>query len=192
MSPRIPPLPREEWTDRARDVFGYWEGDEARTNGSRSNTMMVLANHPDLAIASLDFGKYFMSSSTLSGRLQRMVVLRVAHHTGSHYQWKHNGRIARQMGMTAGEVAALAAPLDMGPWDPVDYAMLAVVDQLLASGKIDDRAWAELISHVDVRQALDLIQATGYFTTVAWTLIAAGVEIEPDFAEFVESPSKAD
>jgi 4-carboxymuconolactone decarboxylase len=43
--PRIPHLPREDWNDAARDVFGYWEGAQARENGSRSNTMMTLANH---------------------------------------------------------------------------------------------------------------------------------------------------
>ena len=49
--PLVPMLPREEWTDAARDVFAYWEGDAARENGSRSNTMMTMAQHPALALA---------------------------------------------------------------------------------------------------------------------------------------------
>ncbi|PLK24320.1 carboxymuconolactone decarboxylase family protein [Novosphingobium sp. TH158] len=192
MPPRIPPLPREEWTDAARDVFAYWEGDEARQNGSRSNTMMVLAQHPALAMASLDFGKYFMVAATLSGRLQKMIVLRVAHRTGSTYQWTHNALGAQQIGMTPAEVEALASPLEAGQWCPSERAMLRVIDQLLDGGRISDDAWAEASTHFDKRQMLDLVQATGYFTTVAWTLLAAGVEIEPDFAEFSRNRAKAD
>lgn len=192
MAPRIPPLPQAQWTDAAREVFGYWEGEEARANGSRSNTMMVLAQHPKLAMASLDFGKYFMVESTLSGRLQKMIVLRVAHRTGSIYQWTHNALGAQQIGMSAAEVEALTRPLGEGQWIPAERAMLAVIDQLLDGGRIDDAAWAEAGTHFDQRQMLDLIQATGYFTTVAWTLIAAGVELEPDFADFSKNRAKAD
>ena len=84
--PRIAPLPREERTDEARDVFGFWEGDKARENGSWSNAMMTLANHPKLALASLDLGRYFILGSTLTARQQKIIVLRVAARTDSTYQ----------------------------------------------------------------------------------------------------------
>jgi 4-carboxymuconolactone decarboxylase len=180
VSPRVPPLPREEWTDEAREVFGYWEGEEAKANGSRSNTMMVLAQHPKLAMASLDFGKYFMRDSTLSGRWQRMIVLRVAHLTGSFYQWAHNSVLAVKAGnLTEAEVSALKDRPEEGPWEAAEMAMLVAIDQLNATGKIDDAAWAALEQQLDRKQILDLVQATGYFTTVAWTIIAAGVQLEP-------------
>lgn len=191
-NPRIPPLPREEWTDAAREVFAYWEGDEARANGSRSNTMMVLAQHPALAMASLDFGKYFMTTSTLSGRAQKMIVVRIGWHTDSIYQVTHNRLGALQIGMGEAEVAALEQPLDAHDWSPRDRAMLHAVDQLSKGGGIDDAAWADLARHFDTRQILDLVQATGYFTTVAWTLVAAEVQVEPDFAEFSKNCAKPD
>jgi hypothetical protein len=87
-APRIPPLPREEWTDAARDVFAYWEGPAAREHGSRSNTMMTLANHPQLALASLDFGRYLLVQSSLSPREKELVILRVAARYKSTYQWR--------------------------------------------------------------------------------------------------------
>jgi len=189
---RIPPLPREAWNDAARDVFAYWEGDEARRNGSRSNTMMVLANHPRLAMASLDFGKYFMVSSTLSGRWQKMVVLRVASLTGSLYQWTHNALGAAQIGMSEAEIAALKLRPEAGPWDETEAAILTAIDQLIGQGMLDDAIWSRLSAVLSVEQILDLIQATGYFTTVAWTLKSAGVQLEADFAEFSRNRAKAE
>lgn len=191
-NPRIPPLHRSEWTDAAREVFGYWEGAEARENGSRSNTMMVLAQHPALAMASLDFGKYFMTASTIPGRLLKIIILRVAHTTGSTYQWTHNSLGAQQIGMSAAEVDALTQPVAAHDWSLPERAAIVAIDQLLAGGRIDDAAWAALSEHFDKRQLLDLIQAVGYFTTVAWTLIAAEVQVEPDFAAFSKNRANDD
>ena len=47
--PRIGNLPREEWTDEAREVFAYWGEPGAWENGSKTNMTMTLANHPPLA-----------------------------------------------------------------------------------------------------------------------------------------------
>lgn len=192
MPPRIPPLPREEWTDAARDVFAYWEGDEARENGSRSNTMMTLAQHPRLALASLDFGKYFMLESRLSARQIKLVILRVAHRYGSIYQWTHNSLGAKQVGITDEEIEAVKSGPDAPVWTREDRALLGAVDSVNAGGRFDDAVWLELTSLFDRRFIMDLLHATGYFTMVAWGLVAMGVEVEPDFAEFSMNRAKED
>lgn len=192
MPNRVGPLPREEWDEAAREIFAYWEGEEARQNGSRSNTMMVLANHPALAKASLDLGRYFMLQSTLTARQIKLIILRVAHRYGSIYQWTHNSLGARQIGISDAEIDAIKA----GPADPVwqseDRLLLALVDATNAGGKIDDTLWHELTATFDKRQIMDLIHAAGYFTSVAWTLIALDVQLEPDFAEFSQNRAKSE
>lgn len=190
--PRVPPLPREEWTDEARDVFAYWEGPEARENGSRSNTMMTLANHPELALASLDLGKYFMLHSTLTGRQQKMVVLRVAHRYGSPYQWAHNSVGARQLGMSDAEIEGIKQGPSASVWSREDRVFLATIDQTCDGGRIQDDTWAELTAVMDRRQIMDLIHAAGYFSMIAWGLIAMGVELEPDFTAFSSNRAKAE
>lgn len=191
--PRIAPLPREEWTQEARDVFGYWEGAEAREKGSRSNTMMTLANHPKLALAMLDLGKYFMLGSSLSMRQSKLIVMRVAHRYGSTYQWIHNSFGAKQLGFTDAEVEAVKTGPGASVWGAEERALLRAIDLTCDGGRFDDAAWSDLTVHFDRRFILDLIHATGYFTMIAWGLIAVGVELEPDFAEFSKSPqSEAD
>jgi 4-carboxymuconolactone decarboxylase len=188
--PRIPPLAREEWTDAARDVFAYWEGDRARTEGSRSNTMMTLAVHPKLAIAMLDLGKYFMLESTLSARQVKLIVLRVAHRYRSVYQWTHNSLGAKQVGITDEEIEAVKIGPDAAVWREEDRLLLRAVEGTCDGGRIDDAVWRELSDRCDRRLIMDLIHATGYFSMVAWGLIAAGVEIEPDFAAFSKNQAK--
>lgn len=190
--PRIPPLPADEWTDEAREVFAYWEGEEARRNGSRSNTMMTLAQHPRLAMASLDLGKYFMLESSLSARQIKLIILRIAHRYGSTYQWTHNAHGALQIGVSDAEIEAVKVGPDDPIWSREDCALLGLVDRVSAGGQVDDGAWAEVTAVFDRRFIMDAVHATGYFTMVAWGLIALGVEIEPDFADFSKNRAKND
>jgi alkylhydroperoxidase family enzyme len=179
--PRIPPLPREEWTEEARDVFAFWEGPGARENGSWSNTMMTLANHPQLAIASLNFGKYLMMDSTLSGRQQKMIVLRVAARNDSAYQWGHNSLSALKLGMTEREVEAIREGPGSPVWSGEDRLLLRTIDQVCDGGRIDDPTWAELSEAMSRHQIMDVVHAVGYFSMVAWSLIAMRVQLEPNF-----------
>lgn len=192
MGPKIPPLPAEDWTEEARDVFAYWEGEEARSNGSRSNTMMTLAQHPKLALASLDLGKYFMLESSLTARQIKIIILRIADRYGSSYQWIHSSLGALQIGISKEEVEAVRIGEEGSIWSREDRAFLSAIDSINAGGRFDDAAWAELEALFDRRFIMDLIHAAGYFTMVAWGLIAMGVEIEPDFEEFSQNRAKSD
>lgn len=189
---RIPPLPREDWTDAAREVFAYWEGDEARANGSRSNTMMTLAQHPALALASLELGRYFMLDSNLSARQIKLIILRIAHRYNSTYQWTHNALGAKQVGITEAELEAVKVGPESPDWNEADRALLKAVDTVNAGGRFTDADWNSLSTLFDRRCIMDLVHATGYFTMIAWGLVAMGVQVEPDFAEFSANRAKSD
>jgi 4-carboxymuconolactone decarboxylase len=182
--PRIGPLPREEWTDDARDVFAYWEGEEARVNGSRSNTMMTLANHPQLAIAQLDFGKYLLVQSSLTPRQKELVILRVAWRYDSKYQWAHHVHSGRQIGMVDAEFEALQQQGPSSVWSEAEQAMIDAVDQLCDAGRVADGTWAVLAGAMDRRQLMDFLYSVGFFTMNAWAFGAMGVELEPGFEAF--------
>lgn len=182
--PRIPPLPREEWTEEARDVFGYWEGPTARENGSRSNTMLTLAQHPKLAIASLDFGKYVLIETKLTARQRELIVLRIAWRYGSEHQWTHHVLSGRKIGMTEEEFAALQQAEQSSIWTAEEQALINAVDQLCANGQIDDPTWNLLAETNDRRTLMDILYAIGLFTMNAWAFNAMGIELEPDVASY--------
>ncbi|RJG53299.1 carboxymuconolactone decarboxylase family protein [Sphingobium terrigena] len=147
--PMIPMLPRSEWTDAARDVFAFWEGPEARENGSRSNTMMTLAQHPQLAMHVLELGKYMLVGSTLSPRHREMVVLRVAARYRVDYEWAHHVHSARLVGMTDNEFIALQTGGASSLWSNTDQAVIDAIDQLCSNGRIDPGTQAILSDDMD-------------------------------------------
>ena len=47
---RIPPLPREEWTDDSREVFAFWGEPNSWEEGSKTEIIQAMANHPPLDV----------------------------------------------------------------------------------------------------------------------------------------------
>lgn len=154
--------------------------------------MHTLAHHPALAMATLNLGKYFMLNSHLSARQIKLVILRVAHRFGSTYQWAHNSLGALQIGVREEEIEAVRTGPSDPVWSPDDAALLAAVDATCNGGRMDDATWSDLTARFGERCVLDLVHATGYFTMVAWGLIAADVQLEPDFAQFSSNRAKSD
>jgi 4-carboxymuconolactone decarboxylase len=183
-APRIPPLPREQWTDAARDVFAYWEGPPARANGSRSNTMLTLAQHPKLAFASLDFGKYVLIESKLTERQRELIVLRIAWRYKSKHQWTHHVLSARKIGISDEEIEALGQAETSPIWSEGERALIAAVDQLCTTGQIEDGTWLLLSAEHDTQTLMDILYAIGLFTMNAWAFNAMGIELEPDVAAY--------
>src|SRR5438067_13238424 len=102
---RIVNLPREEWTDDAREVFSFWGEPGAWENGSRTNLLMVMANHPALGKAFNTFGKHLLIESSLPVRPRELVVLRTSWHLKAEYEWHYHVGYALTAGMTMEEIA---------------------------------------------------------------------------------------
>ena len=83
---RIPKLPREEWTDDAREVMAFWGEPNAWEEGSATNIIMVMAQHPDLANAYNLWGKHLLVTNTVPLRAREIIILRVAWLKQSEYR----------------------------------------------------------------------------------------------------------
>ena len=178
---RIPNLPREEWTDAARDVFAFWGEPNAREEGSGVNFVMAMATHPDLANGYNILGKHFLMSNTLAVRQLELLILRVAWNVKSEYEWHNHIGYALNAGITLEEIAALKEDVSAHDWDDLDAAVISAVDQIVAKGNIDDDLWARLSKHYDKKQMMDLIFSTGFYVMTSWGLSIMQVGMEsPD------------
>jgi 4-carboxymuconolactone decarboxylase len=181
IKPRILPLPRAEWTDDARDVFAFWGEPNAREEGSKTNIMMTMANHPDLGKAYNIWGKHLLMSNTLSTRHLELLILRVAWRVKSEYEWHNHVGYALNAGLTIEEVGALREPVASWKWSDQDKAVLDAVDELIDQGRLSDALWARLSAFYDRRQMMDLVFSIGHYVMTSWALSSFGVQLEsPD------------
>lgn len=174
---RIPPLPREEWTDEARDVFAFWGEPGARENGSKVPKEMVMAQHPKLAIAFHTFGKQILLESSIPERPRELLVLRTAVRLGGQYAWHFHVGYALQAGLTLEEIAAIRDGLDAPAWQGKDndIAALRAVDELLDTAQISDETWTALARFLDQRQLMEVVFTIGAYAMLSWSVNAFGI-----------------
>lgn len=177
---RIGNLPREEWTDEAREVFAFWGEPGAWENGSKTNMTMTLAHHPKLANAYHTFGKHLLLASTLPVRPRELVVLRTAWLVKCEYEWHYHVGYGLKAGLTLEEIAAVKD----GPQSPIwngkdkDRAILQACDELYRDSRISDATWAALSLFLDRHQLMDLVFTIGNYVMLSWAVSTFGIPVE--------------
>jgi len=177
---RIGNLPREEWTDAAREVFAFWGEPNAWEEGSKTNMTMVQANHPQLAIAYNTFGKHLLLTSTIAVRPRELIVLRTAWLQKCQYEWHYHVGYGLKAGLTLEEIAAVRDGWRSPVWDgkEEDRAVLRAVDELLENARIGDECWAMLSRHFDKRQMMDFVYTVGNYVVLGWAVASFGIPVE--------------
>jgi 4-carboxymuconolactone decarboxylase len=179
---RIPPLPREEWTDASREVCAFWGEPNAWEEGSKTTIIMAMANHTDLAKAYNVWGKHLLMSNTLGTRVLEIIVLRVAAKVKSAYEWHNHVGYAMNAGLTLEDIAAIRDWTPQAPADPrwseTEQAVLVAIDELIGQGTVTGPTWATLTKTFDKRQMMDLVFTIGHYVMTSWALSSFGVPIE--------------
>ncbi|MEU5881726.1 carboxymuconolactone decarboxylase family protein [Spirillospora sp. NPDC047279] len=170
-TPRIAPLPRDEWGDLLKVV--------ADTTGPL-NIFTTLGRHPALFESWIGFGSMLLMKGTLGARDRELAILRTAHHRSCAYEWHHHHRIGLEAGLTEAEIAALRLDLDGHGWSPEDRMVLAAADELHAEGTVTGATWAELAGRYDERELIELVILIGHYHMVAFALNALNVQPEEE------------
>ncbi|MFN4135122.1 MAG: carboxymuconolactone decarboxylase family protein [Novosphingobium meiothermophilum] len=176
---RIPPLPRDEWTEEAREVFAFWGEPGAREEGSKTSILPVMGQHPSLGMAYNHWGRQLLMANTLATRHLELLILRVAWRVQSAYEWHHHVGYGLNCGITLEEIAAIRTYPRGHDWDEADAVVLDAVDALLDANSIDDALWARIEAVFDMRQRMDLVFTIGHYVMTSWALSAFGVPVEP-------------
>lgn len=175
---RISHPPKEEWTDDTREVFAFWGEPNAWEEGSKTNIMMVMGNHPELGKVFNTWGKHFLMNNTLNTRQLEIVILRVAWCVKSAYEWHNHVGYGMNAGLSLNEIAAIRDFPKGGEWIEEEAALMGAVDELLAQNNISDAIWATLTKTLSKRQMMDLVFTIGHYVMTSWALSAMGVAIE--------------
>ena len=181
---RIPLLPESGWTDEVRDLFTIFEGEEARTRGTRFNIMKTLAHHPSLMSRFLAYEHQLLRHPTIPERLREIIILRLAWLYQQEYEWNQHVIIARAAGMSEEEIEAVKAGDAHPVWSPLDRHAIRAVDRMYAGETLDDQTWAGLAAHFDHAQMLEVLFTIGTFAMMSWIFNSTGLQIEaPDSAD---------
>jgi 4-carboxymuconolactone decarboxylase len=144
------------------------------------NMLGTLARHPALTRAYHGFNGHVLFATTLSARQRELLVLRVAAVRRAEYEWRQHVVLAREAGLDDDEIARVAAGPGATGWSPLEGAMVAAVDELVADARIADATWAALAAELDEQQLMDLVFTVGAYDLLAMALRSFGVELDAD------------
>ena len=173
-SPRVTPLPREQWDDRLNRVLATFPGGTEEP----MNIFTTLARQPELFRRWLGFGGELLDGR-LPGRLRELVILRTAARFDGRYEWAQHIALGRREGITDTEIASLGGELVTTGWAPLELAALLAVDETADDGVIADATWAVLVGHLDEAELVELTMLIAHYLMLATVLRSLRVQLEP-------------
>jgi alkylhydroperoxidase family enzyme len=186
-TPRIPPLPPEEWGDDVRAGIaalrppGATQELRRRKGGSRGlNVLGTLAQHPELMHAYHTFNGHILYTNTLDARQRELLILRVAARRGAEYEWEQHVLIARDLDFTDDEIERIAEGPRAAGWTPLEEAMLRAVDELIDDAYVTDATWSALADELDRHQLMDLVFTVGAYDLLAMAFKSFGLQLDAD------------
>ena len=167
-TPRIPPLPKEAWSDEVRALLP--------SDRSPLNIFTTLVRHPSLFKRWTVFGGYILSRSSLPARERELLILRTGYRCNSPYEFHQHTRIGLEAGLTQDEIKRLTQP--PAGWSAQDTVLLQAADELHDDQMITDETWAKLREVWNEKQLIDILFTVGQYTLVSMVLNTLGVQTE--------------
>jgi alkylhydroperoxidase family enzyme len=179
---RIPPLEPAEWTDEVRDFFATLHGPAARETGAPLNMSRLLARHPQMALALLEFGRKAKAATEIAPRLREIVIMRVAWLTRTDYVWGPHQKDMLKLGMDAAHIEGAR----LGPaalvWTEAERTALRAADELVRTYDVTDETWRALAASYSEKQVFDILAVVGQYMVFALLFNVAGLRLEDENA----------
>src|SRR5262245_8312906 len=157
---RLPYVDPETATPEVRDILARLP--------VKLNVFRMMAQADTAFRPLLQLGTAILTRQALSPRLRELVILLVGHRSPAPYEWTQHVPIARAVGATDAQIAAIErGTLDAECFDARERATLAAAAELLVRPRLSDEAFAELQRHFPPREIVEVIVTVGYYMMVA-------------------------
>lgn len=152
------------------------------------NLYRAMVHSPDGTRSFLTLARYIRFHSRLDPRLREMAILQVGYLTRSPYEYSHHIKIGREFGVTDADIRAIEADTKGQATElpPLARAILRAARELTAQPSLSDDTFAELRKGLDNQQLVDLLITISFYTGVVRLLAALQIDVEDDYAQYLQ------
>ncbi|MFP5388486.1 MAG: carboxymuconolactone decarboxylase family protein, partial [Thermoleophilia bacterium] len=133
------------------------------TRGRPPHIFTTLGRHRGLFRRWLWFAGALMPGGKLPRAETELVILRVAHNTGSEYEWAQHERIGARAGLSKEEIARVRIGADAPGWSGRQELLLRAADEMHDRGRIEKELWGRLARHYDEVLLIELCMLIGHY-----------------------------
>jgi alkylhydroperoxidase family enzyme len=168
---KVSPLPVADWDASLARVLDDMQGQPL-------NVHALMAHHPELLNAWWNFRNHSVAGGALGGRSGELVILRVAVHMKSWYEWASHVVRALSSGLSLVEIERIRLGPQAPGWTTADALLLQAVDELMTDHSITAGTLAKLSNYYDTRQIMDLIAIQGMYVILGCMINTWGLELD--------------
>ena len=140
----------------------------------------VMLYHPTVGHPVQELGAVLRFRGALSDRARELVILVVAAHWQSDFEWWAHERIGRGVGLTDAEIDALRTGASFTVADPVDQAALDTARALVQRADLDDAEYAAAQRSLGDEQLVEVTALVGYYAMLALQMRVFRIEAPAD------------
>ncbi len=142
------------------------------------NIYRLLAHTPNV-VQLLTLSGMSMFQAEIDQRLRELAILRVAHLTGSRYEWIQHVALARSVGVSEAQVEAVPRGADAEVFTEVERLVLRFTDEMTENVKVSTPTFEALARHLNPRCLMELSLAIGIYAMLARIMETFEVDLEP-------------
>ncbi|MDL5363873.1 carboxymuconolactone decarboxylase family protein [Halalkalicoccus sp. NIPERK01] len=150
--------------------------------GKRVNVYSAVGNNQEVLAGLRGFLGALWSDSGLSDRQRELLILTVASEIGSAYEWHQHVNIATDLGISEGEIRAIARD-ERPPFSEEERALVAY-GRAVIRGRVTDAHHEALAEYLDDRAVVGAAAVAAAYLALGRVIDALGVELESS-EEFV-------
>jgi alkylhydroperoxidase family enzyme len=140
----------------------------------------MLANAESAYRPWLRYSGTLLTQLELDPLLRELAILQVARLVDSRYEWVQHDPIARAVGASAEQVAAVEAGRDDdAAFDETQSLVLRVTRGAVENGAAGEGDVTELAERLGTRQAVELLLVVGNYVAIALLIASTGLEPDP-------------
>jgi 4-carboxymuconolactone decarboxylase len=177
---RLARLRGTELTGAQRELFDLFAGTEridprapfprVGRDGALEGPFNAMLYSPALGMALQAVGAQVRFRSTLADRCREMAILTVAAAWDSAYERGAHEAIARKVGVTDEQIAAIAAREPVPTDDATETLVVHTARALAVDGDLDDEQYAAAVAALGEQTLFELTVLVGYYAQLAMQL----------------------
>lgn len=185
-TPRIAPIPAEQWTPQQRAMITP----QIATDGSIMNLYATMIHHPSLYTPRATFGTYLRRETSLPPKTRELLILRTSFLNKVEYEWAHHVESARAAGFSGGEIARIASGPEAAGWSEEHRGVLRAADELRREAFISNATWTALSRHYDTKQLIEIVFTVGGYSMTGLAINSFGIQVEKGLPRFPGAPKE--
>jgi len=169
--PRIPYPDLEKASSEVREMLGRLP--------APANIFNMMAHAQTCVKPMMKLGGTLLGKLELDPKLRELCLLHAVKLVGGEYEWVQHVPIARDLGCSDAQIAALGKGDDGAAcFDVREKSALRFTREVVVDVRPSDATLADVRKHLSNREIVELILMAGFYTTLARLTETLGVETE--------------